>query len=142
MTRSGRCERRCVALIAASVLVALAAGCETTGTRSSEASQAATAFLRAWRDGDGTRACRLLAPRARQELRSAARAACPQAVVAVTPPEGTAASLVDVYGGQARVRVRGDTLFLARFEEGWKVTAAGCRARQDGTGYSCEIQGS
>lgn len=47
---------------------------------------------------------------------------------------------VDVYGNQARAVLAADTLFLSRFPDGWKVTAAGCEERPDKP-YQCEIKG-
>ncbi|MEV5886330.1 hypothetical protein AB0L74_27060 [Streptomyces sp. NPDC052020] len=55
-------------------------------------------------------------------------------------PQAGAVRTVDVYGGQARVVLGHDTVFLARFPAGWKVTAAGCRPRADQP-YQCEIKG-
>ncbi|MGP3969887.1 hypothetical protein [Streptomyces sp. 6N223] len=142
-----RCPR--AALAAVTVLAALAAlvtaGCATPGARASDASRAGTAFLRALHAGDGARACELLAPRARQELTSSAKAPCPEAVAGLPlPPTGGTPDErhTDVYGQQARVAFPGDTLFLAHFAAGWRVTAALCRPRPgEGQPYDCEIQG-
>ena len=47
---------------------------------------------------------------------------------------------VDVHGRQARVTLTADTLFLALFSTGWKVTAAGCTPRPDQP-YDCTVEG-
>jgi hypothetical protein len=128
-------------LVTLLALLALA-GCATPGERATAAEEAATGFLRALREGDAQRACAALAPRAREELASSAGADCSRAVTEVPPPARASARRVDIYGGQAMVQVRGDTLFLAHFPAGWRVTAAACRPRPgQGQGYACDIQG-
>ncbi|MBL1065172.1 hypothetical protein [Streptomyces sp. 7-21] len=154
MIRSSRPDRRrplaAGALAALPVLAGLAglAGC-APGGQEDAAGLAAAAFLRALRDGDEDAACRALAPRARQALVSAAKAPCPQALAEAARSALPASAVrqaavreVDVWGREARVTVRGDTLFLSRFDDGWRVTAAGCRARPSAPGYDCGIQGS
>ncbi|XVQ89797.1 hypothetical protein ACQP2K_21000 [Microbispora siamensis] len=46
---------------------------------------------------------------------------------------------VDVWGDEARVRVDGDTLFLHRFPDGWRVRAAGCEPHPEQP-YECEVE--
>ena len=41
-------------------------------------------------------------------------------------PVATHIRRVDVYGQDAIVRLDRDVVFLARFDDGWRVTAAGC----------------
>ena len=55
---------------------------------------------------------------------------------------GTAES-VDVAGHAAQVRYRQGTVFLALFDDGWLVTAAGClRTSEDRSEpYDCDIEG-
>jgi hypothetical protein len=43
-----------------------------------------------------------------------------------------------VWSNQARVRAGTDTVFLTRWGDGWRVTAAGCEPRDDGP-YDCDI---
>jgi hypothetical protein len=57
----------------------------------------------------------------------------------LSPAEGV--RRVDVHGRQARVRLAGDTLFLARFDAGWKVVAAGCEPQPDEQPYDCMVKG-
>ena len=139
---NGRRRRAALGLALALGLAAGAAGCATPGDRAAAATDAATAFLRAVADGDGRRACAGLAPTALRELEGAEGAPCARAVTEVPLPGEPAARHTDVYGWQARVEVAGDTLFLARFDDGWRVTAAGCRPQPGGRPYDCEIQGS
>jgi hypothetical protein len=46
---------------------------------------------------------------------------------------------VRVWGEQAQVLLSGDTVFLTRVREGWKVTAAGCRRQAKGP-YDCDVE--
>ncbi|UYQ65090.1 hypothetical protein [Streptomyces peucetius] len=55
-------------------------------------------------------------------------------------PDGGSVVHVDVHERQARAVLTGDTLFLSRFPDGWKVMAAGCTPQQDRP-YQCEIKG-
>ena len=48
---------------------------------------------------------------------------------------------IDVYGRDAMVRWGGSTLFLARFDDGWRVTAAGCAPRGEDLPYDCAVEG-
>jgi hypothetical protein len=50
-------------------------------------------------------------------------------------------SSVAVYGLQAEVILSGDTVFLSRFEDGWRVIAAGCTP-QEGKPFDCLVKGS
>ncbi len=89
---------------------------------------------------DGRQACALLAPRTLDELEKSERTSCAQAVIEEQLPTGDAVRRVDVYGDQARVVLTVDTLFLAHFPSGWKVTAAGCAPRPEQP-YDCTIKG-
>ena len=48
---------------------------------------------------------------------------------------------VEVWGDSAQVRFAGDTLFLARFDDGWHVRAAGCQPQAADVPYSCQVEG-
>ena len=45
---------------------------------------------------------------------------------------------VSVWGQEAQVRLAGDTLFLHRFTDGWRIKAAGCEPVRD-LPYDCEV---
>ena len=71
------------------------------------------------------------------------------APTAPSAPRGRAAGgrgtgLVVVAGHSAQVRYSGDTVFLARFDDGWRVTAAGCRrvSTDPAVPYDCAVDGS
>ena len=54
-----------------------------------------------------------------------------------------AGSSVTVAGHSAQVRYADDTVFLARFDDGWRVTAAGCErvSSDDAVPYDCVVDG-
>jgi hypothetical protein len=90
--------------------------------------------------GDGAGACRLLAPATRDTLERDAQAPCADAVLDEDlPPAGDDVD-TEVYGTAAQVRTGTDTVFLGRFDQGWRVTAAGCEASGDAP-YQCAVEG-
>ncbi|MGW3056549.1 hypothetical protein ACWC98_11500 [Streptomyces goshikiensis] len=114
-------------------------GCATADGRTRAAQSAAAAFEAALEHADTLGACEALAPGTREELEQ--EAPCPAALqglklTGAREPIGSAV----VYGSQARVVYPHDSVFLALFAEGWKVTAAGCTPR-DGRPYRCELKG-
>lgn len=121
--------------------LAMTTGCgAAAGERGDAASAAATRFTGALQRADGTQACALLAPRTLDELEKSEQTPCDQAVVEERLPAGHTVRKVDVYGDQARVVLTDDTLFLAHFPSGWKVTAAGCTPRPEQP-YDCTVKG-
>ncbi|MEU8354913.1 hypothetical protein AB0C27_02770 [Nonomuraea sp. NPDC048882] len=52
---------------------------------------------------------------------------------------GGGVTSVSVWGDEAQVRLRGDTLFLRRFTDGWRISAAGCSPVRD-LPYECEVE--
>ncbi|WP_309140345.1 hypothetical protein [Streptomyces sp. PKU-EA00015] len=129
----------CPAAAAAGLL--LLSGCASVTERESAASGAVERFEAALRSGQTGRACAVLAPGTVEELEDSAKTACPAALNDAEVPAGGAVERVDVYGRQARVVLRHDTLFLSVFPDGWRITAAGCRPRTGGLPYSCEVKG-
>lgn len=130
--------RYAVGLAAAAAL--LAGGCGGQGSAEKEpAGAAATAFVGALA-GDPAAACRMLAPDTRQELEDT-EGPCPQSLSTQDLPAASSVRAVEVYGKDAIVRLGQDTLFLARFGDGWRVTAAGCTPREDRP-YRCTLKGS
>ncbi|WP_220504190.1 hypothetical protein [Microbispora sp. H13382] len=112
-------------------LTLVAAGCASAD----DASITATTerFLSGAGQGRGGQACLLLAPEAARSLDE-----CERQIVSAGLRTGAVRG-VDVWGDEARVRVDGDTLFLHRFPEGWRVRAAGCEPRP-GQPYECEVE--
>lgn len=121
-------------LIAAAVLLA---GC-SAATPQREASDAAERFVSA----TPREACRMLAPETLAQLEHRSGTGCEQALAELRPASGGSVQLVEVAGESAQVRLEGQVLFLARFPQGWLVTAAGCqRSNPDpAVPYECEVE--
>ncbi len=83
--------------------------------------------------------CALLAPSTLETLESDESAACAD-VIGRLPLPGGAVEAVEVWGGDAQVRLSGDTLFLTDTPAGWRVTAAACEPRGE-LPYDCEVEG-
>ena len=119
-------------------VVGLVSGC--SGAPDREVESVTEEFYAAVGSGDGSAACALLAPRARAELEQSSGQPCETAVLeeagAVDGPVGTA----EVFGTLARVNYGTDTVFLTRFESGWKVAASGCTPAGDEVPYDCRVK--
>jgi hypothetical protein len=120
--------------------VALTACSGQGGAESQNAFDAALRFTTAAAD-DASTACDLLAPATRQELEDQ-NGPCASALPDQDLPQASAPGEAEVYGKDAIVRLRGDTLFLARFSDGWRVTAAGCIAGSQDRPYTCTVKGT
>jgi hypothetical protein len=132
--------RWCGVGIAAAVALATVSGCGTLSERRDAVTSEVTRFERALDARQSERLCASLAPATREELEQSAKHRCEQAIGEQDLPAAGAVRGVDVYGDQARVVLEHDTVFLARFSAGWKVTAAGCLPRPQRP-YQCEIKG-
>ncbi|MFC8270620.1 hypothetical protein ACFUIZ_33635 [Streptomyces cinereoruber] len=126
--------------LAAALLGLASAGCGGSDERAAGASAVATGFERALEQGDLKAACAALAPDTRSELEESEKKACHVGIVAEELPVGGPVGAVDVYGRQARVVLKADTLFLSQFPDGWKVVAAGC-VPDPGRPYRCAVKG-
>lgn len=124
------------------MLVLLLCGCGAPAAREDGAVEAGRAFEAALASGDYAAACRLLAPESRGQLEQDEKRPCGQALRAQGLPVGGDVRDVDVYGRQALLRLVGETLFLSQFDEGWKVTAAGCVEQPRDTPYQCTVKGA
>ena len=92
--------------------------------------------------GDPRAACALLAPRAAQALEEDGLP-CARALVEADLPTTGAHTSVTVAGHSAQVRYAEDTVFLALFDDGWRVTAAGCSRASEHRAepYDCLVEG-
>ena len=117
-------------------------GCATS-TEEQAAAQAALQFAATW-SADPQTACALLAPRSRDELERTSEQSCEEALPSENLPASTVVTRTDLAGHSARVDLDGQTVFLARFDSGWKIVAAGCSKQYDepSTPYTCQVQGS
>lgn len=124
-------------------LVALGAAglCGCTGPGASDAGLAAVSFEQLAPD-DAAKACDLLSGHTRDDLEKQSKKACTEALGEADLPDPSALQSVEVFGHDARVLLGSDTVFLARYQEGWKVTAAGCKpGSSDDEPYDCELGG-
>jgi hypothetical protein len=126
--------------LSALVAVTTMTGCGSP--QDSTVREAARAFTSAVQRQDGAAACSLLAPRTKAGLEQSAGQACRKAVLAEDLPSyGASEGAADVFGTAARFTTDDDALFLARFQGGWKVSAAGC-TRTANDVYDCLVKGS
>jgi hypothetical protein len=125
----------------APVLV-LASGC---GHAEGDVLARARAFYAALGAHDGAAACRLLAPPTREELEKSAGQPCASAIVQEGLGGATGRPDVRVYASMGSVAWAGETAFLARYDDGWHVFAAGCTpdptSPRDADRYDCDVQG-
>lgn len=89
---------------------------------------------------DSSTACALLAPEAVRRVNSLRQEGCAQALPTLPVPASTPTG-TQVWGDTAQVRTSGDTLFLRRFPDGWRVIGAGCRPRGEQP-YECTVDGT
>lgn len=114
-----------------------------TGCASAEqdaAEDVARSFHDAVRARDGGEACRLAAPETRRELEQSVEKPCAAAILSEHLPSDGDVVDTQRYGQQAEVEFGSDTVFLARFEDGWRVVAAGCTPRPP-LPYDCTVKG-
>ncbi|MFF1510136.1 hypothetical protein [Streptomyces sp. NPDC058326] len=131
--------RATTALLLMSALGLGLAGCGDVEQRQDAARSAAVDFGAALRGADAGRACEALAPGTREEVEE--DGPCPTVLAGLGPATAAGEPIAtDVYGEQARVVFAHDSVFLASFPDGWKVTAAGCTPRP-GHPARCEVKG-
>jgi hypothetical protein len=87
----------------------------------------------------GEERCDLLVPATRAALEADESAPCAE-VLADLPLPGGKVTSVEVWGGDAQVRIGDDVVFLAETGRGWRVTAAACRPHGEAP-YDCEVDG-
>ena len=83
--------------------------------------------------------CDLLAPATLVALEEEASTPCEDAIDEL-PLQGGEVTAVEIWGGDAQVRVGGDTVFLTETSVGWRVVAAACTPRPERP-YECEVEG-
>ena len=89
--------------------------------------------------GDPQERCDLLAPATRTVLESDASAPCAD-LIGDLPLVAGDVTAVEVWSGDAQVRLGGDVVFLTEPDDGWRVTAAACEPRSE-LPYDCEVEG-
>jgi hypothetical protein len=122
------------------IILAAAAltGCGTSGDRL-EAAAVVQRFSDAVRHHDGEAACALLSAATVTALESDSGQSC-RSVITRLHHAGGAVTHAEVYITSARVELRGgETMFLDRGPQGWRISAVGCRA-QDGPPLDVPMQ--
>jgi hypothetical protein len=130
------------AIAGAAAAVVLLAGCGSVGGRADAADVVAQRLFTALDADDGAAACALLAPVAAAAVSDAGEEPCAEAILEEELPAAGEVTETSVYGQWAQVRLTGDTVFLASFQGGWRVMAAGCTAQPGGRPYRCVIEGA
>ena len=129
-------------IIMALTSLATVSGCAGQGNvEAATVKAAASTFVRSVSTAPAT-ACGLLAPETLRALEES-DGPCAEALPSSAEENGsTSVESVQVYGKDAVVHLSTDTIFLARFKQGWRVTAAGCSRQQDGRPYDCKVKGA
>ncbi|MFC7598272.1 hypothetical protein ACFQU3_23385 [Terrabacter sp. GCM10028922] len=106
------------------------------------AADAARSFLALVRS-DPARACDLLAPRTFEHLAEDGDGECTKGLDDSEPPPGGDVRGATVAGRSAQVVLGDQVVFLARFDVGWRVTAAGCERQSTDAAvpYHCTVEG-
>lgn len=117
------------ALLLPLAIAPLLTGCGTSdGTTQSRA--VVERFYDAVRHDDGTRACAQLSLELQEQLESQTEQPCSEAVTALSL-EGEAIVRTQVYGTSGKVDLRsGESAFLSREADGWRIAAIGCDAQE------------
>ncbi|MBT2269677.1 MULTISPECIES: hypothetical protein [Rhodococcus erythropolis group] len=117
-----------------------AAGCSSLQADSGAAAEIAQQFHAALQAGKGAEMCSVVAASTAEHMEMVTGTTCEDGIVEAGVPAAEGVTAVDVYGRAAQVRMHGDTVFLTKTSQGWKVIAAGCRARGDEP-YECRVEG-
>jgi hypothetical protein len=114
------------------------AGCGASGSAPRDV---AVRFYEAVEAGHGATACGLLAPESRREIEQSTRDPCAEALRGEDLPAPGLVVETTRFGNQAQVRFDHDTAFVAEFDDGWRLVAAGC-TRREPLPYDCTISGA
>jgi hypothetical protein len=122
-------------------MIALAAGAVLLTGCSSAQEPEVRQVARTFEDpsGDAEMRCDLLAPATRAAFEESESAPCTEAVQDL-PLHGGAVESIEIFGGDAQVKLAGDTVFLTETSAGWRITAAACRSKGEAP-YDCEVDG-
>ena len=104
----------------------------------------ASQFYDALTARSGGEACALLAPPTRSAVEESEQKSCPAAILATGLHAASDLEGVRVYGTMAQVRWRTDITFLTRYDDGWRVLAAGCsmppESQRTADSYDCTVE--
>jgi hypothetical protein len=127
--------RRHALLIGGGVLAVVLTGCSSASA--DDVGAAAAAFEDPAADPQAR--CDLLARATLATFESDESAPCAEVIGDVLLPGGEVTA-VQVWGGEAQVRLGGETVFLTETDAGWRITAAGCEPRGEAP-YDCQVEG-
>jgi hypothetical protein len=113
---------------------AVLAGCASA--QAPDVEELATAFEDP--SGDPQARCDLLIPTALAAFEESEGAPCAEAIEDL-PLEGGSVESTEIWGGDAQVKIGGDTVFLSETKAGWRVTAAACTPQGEKP-YDCEVE--
>jgi hypothetical protein len=121
--------------LAAVALTALVTGC--AGSRAPEVERVVGTFEDP--SADPEERCDLLVPATRAAFEQTRGAPCTDAIQDLAL-EGGSVESVEIWGGDAQVKLTGDTVFLAETSAGWRISSAACRPQAEAP-YDCEVDG-
>ena len=124
-----------IGLVAGAAAVALLAGCSSSSVP--EVERVASTFEDP--SGDPQARCDLLIPMTRKTFEQSESAPCADAIGDL-PLEGGTVESVEIWGGDAQVKLGGDTVFLSETSDGWRITSAACTPQAEAP-YDCEVDG-
>lgn len=133
-----RLPRALYVIVVTGTTAASAASCSSSD---SPAAQVAQRFANAVDASGAAAACSYLAPATKSALEQSAGKPCPAALLEEHLPHAGAVRSSATYGTMAQVHLSGDTYFLSRFHDRWRVMAAGCTPRKGQHPYNCLLQG-
>jgi hypothetical protein len=102
-----------------------------------EVTRTAQSFAAA--DDDPALRCSLLSQQAVSALVGDEGGTCEDALQDLPLGSGEIVS-TEVWGEEAQVKLSDDTFFLTRTADGWRVTAAACRAQGSDQPYECQVE--
>ena len=88
---------------------------------------------------DAAAACASLAAATRSALEHEEQAPCQDAILEQGVPNASGTATAKVYGSMAQVAYTNETVFLSRYSDGWRVTAAGCTPMGHDRPYECAL---
>ena len=130
-------------MLLAAVLIALPLAACGTGARERDAAAVAERFHAALAHGDGQAACDELSEETVSKVEQQEGKPCEQAILTLKLPKGGTAAVRRVEVTSAYIELAGGSAdFLDEGPEGWKVSAAGCKAASSGDHpYDCAVEG-
>lgn len=129
---------RLLAGVAAIAAVLMSTSCGSVAVEQDAASAAARSFYANLADGNAAAACAELVPETRHQLEESQGGPCTQAL-STLQLRADGVRVVDVYGDEGRVVLNGDTAFVSKFGNHWRIAAAGCKERQK-LPYDCQLE--